>query len=112
MSTSTLLVGYYHDLLLRDVVADSLTTAMVVKGILTTDDEKFVNTGYSIYQRNLLLLEYVQSMDTQALLTFCELVQELWPQIGMQLTTGIGVYCTCKLTLYVYICVSFLVVYK
>ena len=88
MRTSTLLIGYYRGLLLRSIDADLLTDKMCSIGVLTSQDQLVISSGHSIYQKNWLLLEHVQHMDMQVLLTFCELVQEIWPQIGSQLIAG------------------------
>ena len=88
MSTTTLLIGYYHGLLLRSIDADMLTDKMCSVGLLTAHEQFVISSGHSVYQKNQLLLYHVQHMNVQALLTFCELVQDLWPQIGSQLITG------------------------
>ena len=88
MSTTTLLIGYYHGLLLRSIDADMLTDKMCSVGLLTAHEQFFISSGHSVYQKNQLLLYHVQHMNVQALLTFCELVQDFWPQIGSQLITG------------------------
>ena len=93
MSTSTLLIGYYHGLLLRSINADLLTDKICSVGLLTAHEQLVIYSGSSIYQKNWLLLEYVRHMDVQAVVTFCEIVQEIWPQIGLQLITGM---CTTK----------------
>ena len=87
-STSTLLVGYYHGLLLRDTNADSLLEDLYSIGLLSTQEQNIVLSGHSSHHKNWLLLEYVRHMDSQALLTFSELVKNVWPQIGVQLVTG------------------------
>ena len=87
-----LLVSYYHGLLLRELDADSLTDTMFSCDLLTRNEQAIISTGHSIHQRNQMLLEYIQCMDMQALMSFCEVVQEMWPQIGSQLITGMYVY--------------------
>ena len=89
MSTSTLLIAYYHGLLLRSIDADLLTDKMCSVGLLTAHEQIVISSGNSIYQKNWLLLEHVRHMDVQALRKFCEVVQEVWPQIGLQLITGV-----------------------
>ena len=89
MTTSTLLIGYYHGLLLKSIDADLLTDKMCTVGLLTSQDQIGISSGHSVYQKNWLLLECVRHMDMQAhLVAFCELVQEIWPQIGSQLIAG------------------------
>ena len=88
VSTSTLLIGYYHGLLLRDINADSLLDDMCTEGLLSSRDHNLISTGHSVHQRNWLLLEHVRHMDKQMFLTFCKLVLGLWPKIGSQLITG------------------------
>ena len=87
-STSTLLIGYYHGLLLRDTSADSLMGDLYSIGLLSAQKQNIVLSGHSSHHRDWLLLEHVRHMDSQALLVFSKLVQDIWPQIGMQLVTG------------------------
>ena len=88
MPSSTLLIGYYHDLLLRDIDSDLLTDDMYSIHLLTSDEQIVIDSGCSVHQRNWLLLEHVRHMETQALSAFCDLLQNKSPQIGMQLLTG------------------------
>ena len=88
MTTATLLIGYYHGLLLRSIDADMLTDAMCSAGLLPAHKQIIISSGHSVYQKNKLLLRHVQHMDVQDLVTFCKLVQEIWPQIGSQLIAG------------------------
>lgn len=88
VSTSTLIVGYYHGLLLRDINTDFLLDDLCSEGLLSSHDCHLISTGYSVYQKNWLLLEHVRHMDKQRLLAFCKLVLSLWPEIGSQLHTG------------------------
>ena len=91
-ATATLLVGYHYDVLLRDINADMLTDKMRSAGLLTDNEKTVISTGHSVHHRNWLLLEHVRHMDMQALVTFCELLQKTWPQIGLQLITGMYVF--------------------
>ena len=88
LSTSTLLIGYYHGLLLRDTNAESLVGDLFYAGYLTAQELKVILSGHSSHHRNWLLLEHVRHMDSQALLAFSELVKDVLPQIGTQLITG------------------------
>ena len=88
MTTTTLLVGYYRGLLLKVIDFDLLKDKMYSLGLLTANEQVIISSGYSVYQKNWLLLNQVQQMDVQAFLTFCKLVQEIWPQIGSQLISG------------------------
>ena len=90
MNTSTLLIGYYHGLLLRSINADLLTDKMCSVGLLTAHEQIVISSGHSVYQRNWLLLEHVRHMDLLALLTFCELVQKISQDINVasQLIAG------------------------
>ena len=92
LPASTLVISYYHGLLLRDTNADSLIVTLYSTGLLTTQELNVILFGQSFHHRNLLLLECVRHMDSKALLAFSELVKDVWPQIGMQLVTGIN-YC-------------------
>ena len=87
-STSTLLISYYHGLLLRDTNSDSLIGDLYSTRQLSSQEQNIVLSGHSSYHRNWLLLEYVRHMDSQALLTFSKLIKDVWPQIGLQLVTG------------------------
>ena len=89
LPTSTLLIGYYHGLLLRDTSADSLISDLYSNGLVTAQELSVILFGHSFHHRNWLLLEYVRHMNSNALLVFSELVKDLWPQIGTQLTTGV-----------------------
>ena len=88
MATSALLIGYYHGLLLSSIDADLLVDKMCSVGLLSAHEQTIITSGHSVYHRNWLLLEHVRHMDVQAAVTFCELVQEIWPQLGLQLITG------------------------
>lgn len=91
MMPSTLLIGYYHGLLLKDIDATFLINKMYSNGLLTSCEVELILTGHSFYQRNHLLLKHVQHMQIQILMTFCEFVQEIAPTIGLQLVTGMHV---------------------
>ena len=92
MSISTLLIGYYHGLLLRDINADVLTKKMCSIGLLNVYNQIVISSGHSVHHRNWLLLEHVRHMNKQFLLKFCKLLQEELPVIGSQL--NIGMYYT------------------
>ena len=98
VSISTQLVGYYHGLLLRDLDADLLVDKMLSTELLNTREQDLILSGYSVHQRNWQLLEHVRHLDTESLLMFSGLVQDIWPQIGLQLVTG-------KVQLYSTMCV-------
>ena len=87
-SPITLLIGYYHGLLSRDVNADILIKDMYSKKLLNTDDQTLISTGYSVYKKNLLLLEHARHMDAKSFSEFCKLILNLRPEIGTQLITG------------------------
>lgn len=87
-ASTTLLLGYYYDLLLRDINADLLTDKMCSARLLTDCEQAVISSGHSVHHRNLLLLEHVRYMDLPTLMTFCKLLQEIWPRIGLQLITG------------------------
>ena len=90
MTTSTLVIGYYHGLLLKSVDADELIDKMCSARLLTPHEQIVISSGHSVYQKNCLLLGHVRHMDVQALVAFCELLQEIWPQIGSQLVAGMS----------------------
>ena len=83
-----LLIGYYHGLLLRDINADLLVDKMLSTKLLDADEQSLISSGHSLHHRNWLLLDHVQHLDLQSLLVFSELVQDIWPCIGLQLVTG------------------------
>ena len=91
LSVSTLLIGYYHGLLLRDTSADSLLGDLYSIGLLSAQEQNIILSSHCSHHRNWLLLEHVRHMDSQALVAFSELVKDVWPQIGMQLITGMYV---------------------
>jgi len=93
MSTSTLLIGYYHGVLMREINADTLVERMATNGMLSTSDQELISIGHCLYQKSLLLLRCVQHMSARKLLEFCELLQEVYPKIGSQLVTGNYVIC-------------------
>ena len=86
-SPLTLLMGYYHGLLLRDINTD-LINDMCSEGLLGTNDQKIISTGQSLYHKKWLLLEHVRHMTTKTFLEFCKLILNSWPEIGEQLITG------------------------
>ena len=89
---ATLLIGYYHGLLLRDIDADLLTDKMCSTGLLTADEKSVISSGHTVHHRNWLLLEHVRHFELQLLLQFCKLIKEEWIEIGSQLITGTYVH--------------------
>ena len=105
MTTATLLVGHYHGLLLESIDADMLCSKLRSAGLLTAHEQMIISSSHSVYHKNWLLLEHVRHMSVPALVKFCELVQNRWPQIGSQLIAGSYVYSmpkhtVCSYTLY------------
>ena len=88
VSISTLLIGYYHGLLLRDIDADQLTEKICSTGLLTDHQQTVISSGHTVHHRNWLMLEHVRHMDLESLSKFCKLLQEEWPEIGSQLIVG------------------------
>jgi len=88
ISNSTLVIGYYHGLILRGIDADQLIEEMLSTDLLTAHEQNYILSGHSLHHRNWLLLEHVRHLDSQSLLVFSELVQDMWPQIGLQLIAG------------------------
>lgn len=88
MSLPTLLIGYYHGLLLRDIDADLLVDKMCSAGLLIDHEQAVICNGHTIHHRNWLLLEHVRHLDLPLLLEFCELVLGEWPAVGSQLLIG------------------------
>ena len=104
LSSSTLLIGYYHGLLLRDTNADSLIGHLCYNGLLSAHEQNVILSGRSLHCRNWLLLEHVRHMDSSSLMIFSKLIKEVWPQIGIQLLTGMYVYVCSIFTYHTYAC--------
>ena len=96
----TLLIGYYHGLLLRDIDADMLTDKMCSSGLLAADEQNFISSGHTVHHRNWLLLEHVRQIDLEALLKFCDLLHEEWPEISSQLIAGSNLSYCCTIVIY------------
>ena len=94
VSIATLLIGYYHGLLLRDIDADLLINKMCSTGLLTGYETSIISSGHTVHHRNWLLLDHVRHLKLQLLLEFCKLVKEEWVEIGSQLIAGMYT-CTC-----------------
>ena len=88
VSIATLLIGYYHGVLLRDIDADLLTDKMCSTGLLTDVEKSVISFGHTVHHRNWLLLEHVRHFELQLLLEFCKLLKEEWIEIGSHLITG------------------------
>ena len=76
---------------MRHVNADFLLDKMSSNGLLAAHDQELILTGQSMHHRNCLLLEHVRQMEMQILMRICEFVQELSPQVGLQLIAGIQI---------------------
>ena len=61
---------------------------MCSNGLLAAHDQELILTGQSMHQRNCLLLEHVRHMNMQTLMRFCEVVQLIYPQVGLELIKG------------------------
>ena len=85
---ATLLIGYYHELLLNTINADLLTDKMCSIGLLTADEKSIIFSGHTVHCRNWLLLEHVRHLELQLLLEFCKLVKEESIETGSLLITG------------------------
>ncbi|XP_065913178.1 uncharacterized protein [Dysidea avara] len=85
ISTYTLLIGYYHGLLMRDINVDQLNVKMFTSGLLTAHDQNIYLTSHSIHHKKYLLLEIVRHMDGGDILKFCQALGEVCPQISSQL---------------------------
>ena len=113
LPSSALLIGYYHGLLLRDINVDPLIVTLYSAGLLTTQGLNMILFGHSFHHRSLLLLECIRHMDSQAVLAFSELLKDIWPQIGMQLVTGIAIctYVCINLCIITTVCICLIVTY-
>ena len=105
LPASSMLIGYYHGLLLRDTNADSLIGHLWYNGLLSAHEQNVILSGGSLHYRNWLLLEHVRHMDSSSLMIFSELVKEVWPQIGIQLVTGMYIHVHCMLHIYTCLCI-------
>ena len=86
---STLLIGYYHGLLMKNIEVNLMVDKMSSNNLLATNDQEMIlAAGHSIHQSNWILLECVRCMGMQALVKFCEFVREILPEVGFQLLTG------------------------
>ena len=85
---STLLVGYYHGLLMKINDVSLVIDRMSSNNLLTPNDQEMILAGHSIHQRTWILLECVRCMGMQAMVKFCEIVQEILAKVGSQLLTG------------------------
>ena len=88
VSTSSLLIGYYYGWLLRDIDVDQLTDAMCSSGLLTANDKLLIAVSHSSHQKKCMLLEIARHMNEESLPNFCQVVQEVCPQIGLQMNKG------------------------
>ena len=88
ISPSTLLIGYYHSLLMKNINPHLLMDTISSNGLLAAHDQELILTGHSMHQRCWLLLEHVRHMEMQMLMKICESVQEISPQVGLQLIAG------------------------
>ena len=73
---------------MKDINADLLVDKMSSNGLLAAHDQELILTGHSMHQRNWLLLEHVRHMKMETLMKFCEFVQGISPQVGLQLIEG------------------------
>ena len=79
---------------MRHINADVLMNKMSSNGLLAAHDQQVILSGHSVHQRNWLLLEYVRQVRIQTLMKFCEFVQEISPQVGLQLIAGMKLLAT------------------
>ena len=56
--------------------------------VLAPSDQEMMFAGHSNHQRNRIMLECVRSNGMQALVKFCEFMQEILPEVGLQLLAG------------------------
>ena len=61
---------------------------MCSQSVLSPHDQAMILAGHSIPQRSWSLLECVRSMKIQDLVKFCEFVQEILPEVTLQLMAG------------------------
>ena len=70
--------------------ADSVSHMMHYKCLITDDDFKAITSAPNDYTMNLVLLQYVRSMDLSSLIKFMEILQSIETQesIGHHLQSG------------------------
>ena len=79
---------------MRDINSDLLMDKMSSNSLLTPHDQELILIGHSMYQRNWLLLEHVRRLEMEDLVKVCELIQEISPEISLQLLEGMCVIIT------------------
>jgi len=108
ISTYTLLISYYHGLLMRDIDVDQLNAKMLTSGLLTANDQNSLLASHSIHHKKYLVLETIRHMDEENMLKFCQILKEICPQICLQLNKGeklcSSVHCDCLKFLYFFVC--------
>jgi len=100
ISISTLLIGYYHGLLMRDIGVDQLNTKMHTSGLLTANDQNSLLASHSSHHKKYLVLETIRHMDEENIFKFCHILKEVCPQICLQLNKGeefCNLYCQKKI---------------
>ena len=69
------LIDYYSDYLTTEMDSDLLIQHMLSQQILNDQDVHTVMSAASDYQKNCLVLEKIRLMETQSLVSFCEILQ-------------------------------------
>ena len=88
VSISTLLIGYYYGLLLRDLNVEETVEIMRSNDSLASQDQALVFSGYSGHQRKIILLEIIRQKDLKYISAFCELMIDFDLEIGSVLLKG------------------------
>ena len=88
VSISTLLIGYYYGLLLRDLDVEETVEIMRSNDSLALQDQALVFSGYSGHQRKIILLEIIRQKDLKYVSAFCELLIDFDLEIGSVLLKG------------------------
>ena len=73
---------------MRNIDVNLVIDKMCLNNLLAPSDQEMMFTAHSIHQRNWVTLEYVRSNGIQVLVKFCEFMQEILPEVGLQLLTG------------------------
>ena len=73
--TSKDLIDHYSDYLITEMDSDLVVQHMLSHQILNDQEVHTVMSAASDYQKNCLVLEKIRLMETQSLVSFCEILQ-------------------------------------
>ena len=79
-SSPSQVINHYYVYLKGHMDADSVSHMMHYKCLITDDDFKAISAAPNDDKRNILLLQYVRSMDLSSLLKFIEILKSIESQ--------------------------------